>query len=115
MLRRSPKPKKSSIRRTQEERSAETRARLIDATIRLLCEQDFNTVGTPAIAKMAGVSRGALQHQFASKEDLLVATVDHISEQIHGQLEFEHLPQLPLADRVTAIFDRYWSVLGGSP
>ena len=60
-------------RRTQEERSAETRKRLLDATIDLLIERGYSRLTTADIAKRAGVSNGARVHHFRTKEDLVVA------------------------------------------
>ena len=67
-------PKK---RRTQEERSAETKKRLLEATIDYLNELGYNKTGTVEIARRAGVSRGALVHHFPSKHDLIVATAEY--------------------------------------
>jgi AcrR family transcriptional regulator len=60
-------------RRTQEQRSAETRKRLLDATIDLLIERGYARLTTADIAKRAGVSNGARVHHFRTKEDLVVA------------------------------------------
>lgn len=60
-------------RRTQEERSAETRGRLLEATIDLLIERGYARLTTADIAKRAGVSNGARVHHFRTKEDLVVA------------------------------------------
>lgn len=65
-------------RKTQEQRSAETQARLLDATIELLDEIGFSRLTTPDVARHAEVSRGALTHQFASKEDLIVSAVQKL-------------------------------------
>jgi AcrR family transcriptional regulator len=64
-----PKPK----RRTQEERSATTRKRLLEATIDLLIERGYAQLTTADIAKRAGVSNGARVHHFPTKEELVVA------------------------------------------
>ncbi len=58
-------------RRTQEERSAETRQKLIQATLDCLYEEGAARTTTNLIAERAGVSRGALTHHYASKEDLI--------------------------------------------
>lgn len=64
-------------RRTQDERSEETRLALFRATIRLLLERGYSRFTTAEAAAAAGVSRGALTHHFASKEDLVVRAVAH--------------------------------------
>jgi AcrR family transcriptional regulator len=60
-------------RRTQEERSGETRRRLIEATIELLIERGHARLTTADIARRAGVSNGARVHHYRTKEDLVVA------------------------------------------
>lgn len=60
-------------RRTQQERSAETRQRLLEATIDLLIERGYARLTTADIAKRAGVSNGARVHHFPTKEELVVA------------------------------------------
>ena len=65
----------SRPRRSQDQRSEETRAALHRATIRLLLERGYSRFTTSDAAAAAGVSRGALTHHFANKEDLVVRSV----------------------------------------
>ncbi len=60
-------------RRTQAERSAATRAALVGAARPLFAERGYADVGTPEIARAAGVTRGAMYHQFADKAELFAA------------------------------------------
>ena len=62
-------------RRSQKERSAETSARLMNATIDLLHDQGLARTTTPEIARLAGVSRGALTHHFAGREAIIGASI----------------------------------------
>jgi AcrR family transcriptional regulator len=64
--------KATAPRRTQEARSEETRGRLLEATIALLFERGLTRLTTPDIARRAGVSRGALTHHFANREEIVV-------------------------------------------
>ena len=64
--------------RTQAERSAATRGRLLDATIDLLVEVGYSGTSSQAVTKRAGVSRGAQLHHFPTKESLVVAAVGHL-------------------------------------
>lgn len=66
-------------RRTQEERSAETRARLLEATIESLIEVGYASTTTTGVCERAGVSRGAQVHHFPRKQDLVVAAVAHLA------------------------------------
>lgn len=65
-------------RRTQAERSAHTRALLLDATIESLVEVGYAGTSTTGVATRAGVSRGAQTHHFPTKSDLVVAAVEHV-------------------------------------
>jgi AcrR family transcriptional regulator len=73
-------------RRTQEERSAATRAALIAAGRRLWGERGYGNVGTPEIAKTAGVTRGALYHQFEDKAALFLAVVEAVEQDVTKRL-----------------------------
>lgn len=74
-------PTTTEARKTQGERSAETRLRLLDACVQCLVDLGYAGTTTGAIQERAGVSRGALTHHYASKADLLVASVRHLTEQ----------------------------------
>jgi AcrR family transcriptional regulator len=62
-------------RRTQAERSEETRARILDAAVQVLSTRGYAGFRTAEVATQAGVSRGALTHHFPSRDELLVAVV----------------------------------------
>lgn len=62
-------------RRSQKERSADTSARLMHATIDLMHDRGLARTTTPEIARAAGVSRGALTHHFAGREAIITASV----------------------------------------
>jgi AcrR family transcriptional regulator len=66
--------------RTQAQRSAQTRQKLLDATIDSLVELGYAGTSTQGIARRAGVSRGAQLHQFPTKVTLVVAAVEHLVE-----------------------------------
>lgn len=89
-----------STRRTQAERTAATRALLIDAGRKLFADKGFNEVSTQAIVGVAGVTRGALYHQFADKMGLFAAVYEQVERQLVEDIarEIMHLQPLdPLA------------------
>ena len=65
--------------RSQAERSADTRARLIEAAIRCLYETGYAVTSITTVAQAAGVSRGAVTHHFRAKTDLMVAVMEEVS------------------------------------
>jgi AcrR family transcriptional regulator len=71
-----------TARRTQGERTAQTRAALVAAARRLFGAEGFAEVGAERIARDAGMTRGALYHQFADKADLFAAVLDQVEAEI---------------------------------
>jgi len=63
-------------RRTQEQRSAETRARVVAAAGECVVELGFRGATMTAIAERAGVTWGAMQHQFGDKDAILDAVLE---------------------------------------
>ena len=56
------------------------RQRLLDATVECLVEHGFAGTSTTLVSERAGVSRGAQLHHFPTKNDLVLAAVEHLSE-----------------------------------
>src|SRR5215469_12104793 len=77
---------KPRARRTQADRSAATRDSLVAAARRLFAAQGFAEVPTDAIVAAAGVTRGALYHQFADKTALFDAVMEAVEADIAGRL-----------------------------
>ncbi len=74
------------VRRTQADRSATTREALVAAARRLFAAQGFADVPTDAIVAAAGVTRGALYHQFADKTALFDAVMEVVEADIARRL-----------------------------
>jgi AcrR family transcriptional regulator len=62
----------------QTARSASTRAKLLKAARTLFARKGYAAVGTEEIVRRAGVTRGALYHQFATKEALFAAVYEQV-------------------------------------
>jgi AcrR family transcriptional regulator len=73
-------------RRTQAERTAATRALLIDSARKLFSTKGFNAVSTEAIVAAAGVTRGALYHQFDDKAALFAAVYEQVEEALVAEV-----------------------------
>lgn len=69
-------------RRLQAERTAATRASLLAAARKLFAVNGFADVSTQAIVEAAGVTRGALYHQFADKTELFAAVYEEIETEL---------------------------------
>ena len=70
----------------QGERTRAMRARLLEATIECLVERGFGGTSTTMVSERAGVSRGAQLHHFPSKNDLVVAAVEHLTHVRRSEL-----------------------------
>jgi AcrR family transcriptional regulator len=98
-----------NTRKTQEERSNATREAVLDATIGCLIEQGYAATSTSAIHARAGVSRGALTHQFPTKAQLMMAAIRHLTA-VRGRAFVERAKQIPPdADRLEAGIRLLWS------
>jgi AcrR family transcriptional regulator len=69
-------------RRTQSERSAATRAALVGAARPRFAERGYAAVSTPEIAEAAGVTRGAMYHQFADKAALFASVAEAVEADV---------------------------------
>jgi len=91
-------------RQPQQDRSRLTRRRLLDAAVALLAQVGWTATSVALVAGRAGVSRGAAQHHFPTRDALFEAVIDHITEQRLAELELA-------ADRLTAGAGRTEAVL----
>ena len=87
-------------RRTQAERSATTRARILEAAVNCLYTAGYGATTTVSVAAEAEVSRGAMLHHFPSKADLMLATLSHV-------LELNAANFLTAASKVADPWERY--------
>jgi AcrR family transcriptional regulator len=75
----------------QVQRSAITRAALLEAARGLFGERGYAAVGTEEIVRHAGVTRGALYHQFKDKEQLFEAVFEEVEAQTTQRIATEAL------------------------
>jgi AcrR family transcriptional regulator len=99
----------------QEERSAETRRRLLDATVACLFERGYAGTTTTEIATRAGVSRGAQLHHFPRKDELVVSALEHVFELRLRDLSVAIAEPPPgnREHRLAAIIDSMWPMFKG--
>jgi AcrR family transcriptional regulator len=102
-----PRPR---TRRTQEERRAETQAKLLDATIDSVLEVGYERTTTRRVAQVAGVSAGAQAYHYPRRVDLVVAAVERLAERRIAEVR-AHAKDLPadLDRRVPALLDLLWA------
>ncbi|MDX3238314.1 TetR/AcrR family transcriptional regulator [Streptomyces sp. ME03-5709C] len=84
----------SATRTPQQDRSRATRQRLLEAAVACLAERGWAGSTVTAVAERAGLSRGAAQHHFPTREDLFTGAIEFVAEQWLVALR-EHVPVLP--------------------
>lgn len=80
------------------------RRRLLEATIECLVELGWAGTTTTVVSERAGVSRGAQLHHFPSKQDLVVAAVEHLSQRRRDEMTAA-AADLPKKGRTRAVLD----------
>lgn len=100
-------------RRSQAERAAATRAALLEATVQSLVLRGFARTTTTTIARDAHVSLGAMTYHFASKAELLTATVAHLLERRQQEFQARAATIKDDPDRVAKVIDLLWSAFSG--
>ncbi len=99
------------VRRQQAERSSETRALLVQATLSLLQSDGFAGTTTALIARRAGMTTGALHHHYPAKDDLLLDVLDDATARIQSLLERGNaVGKQPFSAR--HLVDHFWQVYG---
>nr|WP_202447748.1 TetR/AcrR family transcriptional regulator [Streptomyces sp. SID5468] len=88
-----------AARAPKQDRSRATRRRLLQAAVACLAEHGWGGSTVAAVAERAGVSRGAAQHHFPTREDLFTAAVEHVAEEWLADLR-GHARTLPAAGAV---------------
>ncbi|KJY44443.1 TetR family transcriptional regulator, partial [Streptomyces sp. NRRL S-444] len=65
----------------KQARSRVTRRHLLEAAVSCLAEQGWAGSTVAVVAERAGVSRGAAQYHFPTREDLFTAAVAYVAEE----------------------------------
>lgn len=95
------------VRRTQAERTAETRRRILDAVVQSIAEVGFQRTTATEIARRAGITWGAVQHHFGAKGGILEAVLEDTFERFEARLG--DIPaDAKLARRVSLFVERAW-------
>ena len=96
-------------RRTQSERSEETRGRLLDATIESLISVGYAGTTIRRVTELAGVSQGAQSHHFPHRVDLVTSAFERLAERRidHYRKRARELPP-DRGERLRALLDLLW-------
>ena len=115
-------------RRSHEARREESRARILDASQKLLVEKGYEGFSLQDVGRMAGCSHELVNHYFVNKDGLLSALAEHIVGAF--STDFSHMSRLPpgfenlaqqiryvaaVADRNFLTFSAYMRIAADAP
>lgn len=96
----------------REQRTVDSRARILQAAVDCLVEQGYAGATTLAIQARAGVSRGRLLHHFPSREELLVAAAEHLAServrQARERIDGSLTGAMPSGTRIARVVELMW-------
>jgi len=97
-------------------KSLRTRARILDAAMRLFAQVGYHAATNAVIADAAKLTRGAMLYHFATREELVEAAVAHIELQRAKLLERAgSTPPAPGVEAAEHAIDSYWAMLQEVP
>lgn len=99
--------------RTQAERSERTRELLLTATIECLLELGYTGTTVQEICRRAGLSRGAQQHHFATKAELMTHALEYLVNKLSDQVRDSVRELADDPDRVAKGIDLLWDSFSG--
>jgi AcrR family transcriptional regulator len=91
-------------------KSQRTRARILDAAMRLFAGIGYHAATNAVIAEAAGLTRGAMLYHFTTREELVEAAIAHIELNRARLLEAAAAPP-PGVDAAEHAIDAYWGLL----
>lgn len=101
--------------RTQAERRSATQARLLEATAQTLADLGWAGLSTTEVSRRAGVSRGAQQHHYPTKMELVAAALEHLLERLRDEYH-DAYERLPDEQRdVAGALELFWETLRQPP
>ncbi|MEZ2721946.1 TetR/AcrR family transcriptional regulator [Paenalcaligenes hominis] len=109
--------KTSTKRRTQSERSHETKRKIIQSALHLLQTVGYQKTNLQDIARGANVTLGAVQHQFGNRQSLMEEVVEAVMAPLAtiGKGWSVDALQLPLSQRAHEFVYQAWKDVYGAP
>ncbi|WP_245620048.1 TetR/AcrR family transcriptional regulator [Phenylobacterium immobile] len=97
-------------------KSLRTRARILNAAMRLFAETGYHASTNALIAEASKLTRGAMLYHFATREDLMEAAIAHIDRERARLFErAAATPTGPGVDAAEHAIDAYWALLHETP
>ncbi|RZU54155.1 TetR family transcriptional regulator [Krasilnikovia cinnamomea] len=97
----------------KQDRSRATRQRLLETAVRCLATHGWEISTVGFIAAEAGISRGAVQHHYRTREALILAALEHMFEERTTLLDALPDPAGSGPERVHAVVTGLVEAMGG--
>ncbi|MGH1469886.1 MAG: TetR/AcrR family transcriptional regulator [Cellvibrionaceae bacterium] len=97
--------------RTNAERTADTQERIINAAIESIYDVGYEGTSIKMVSDRAGVSKGAAQHHFPTKTDLMLSVAEACLK-LHSKIRHELFMKYSLGkDRIEHTPDVSWEII----
>jgi AcrR family transcriptional regulator len=102
------------VRKLRRERRPESRPQeLLDAALEVFAERGYRNTRIDDVAEAAGVTKGAVYHYFATKEELLLRAIEHYHDRAFGQIdELLRGARGPVSARIRLMMRKAFGVAG---
>lgn len=94
--------------RAPRKRGDDTRAKIIDETVRCVVKEGFAAATAKHVAERAGVTWGVIQYHFGDRNGMLMAVVDDGVRRLLDSLTAIDVGDLPLRQRIEVVVDTAW-------
>ena len=95
----------ATAKRTRRSDGERTRQRVVQAAVDTILEVGYYDASSNAIARRAGVTWGVIQHQFGTREGLLLEVLSDVNERLHAVVAAADVTGDTLEDRLAAVLD----------
>lgn len=99
--------------RPSQQRGLQTRRAILDAAVGCLIDDGYAGATTVGIQARAGISRGRLLHHFSSRDSLLVAAVEHLTEARLAAVLDQVAAAARHRNRIDAAVEAMWESFNG--
>jgi AcrR family transcriptional regulator len=105
---------KKKVRRTQQERRETTRRLLLDAAIDCLCVHGLAGATLEVITERAGVTRGAVQHHFRTRDELILVILEEMNIRLRALADTDHFVGATYDQKLSSLFEHLWQIVNSS-
>jgi AcrR family transcriptional regulator len=95
-----------------ERRPDERPNEILDAALAVFAERGYRNTRLEHVGEAAGVTKGAIYHYFANKEELLLRAIEHRREEAFGRIEeVVRDKSAPVSTRIRLVVRRWFSTV----